>query len=246
MNKLPIAKKVDIINMFVKGMSLRAISKIADVSINTVVKLLIDTGKSCQSFHDEIINQLNVKSIEANETWSFVYSNVKSTANIKTVKDVWTWTAIDTDSKLIISYFVGERDADVAYAFMYEVESRLNNRVQLTTDGHKAYLNAVPDALRSQIDYDILIKFYGEPQSVNGLNSHVQRLKTSKGLHIDSFTYLASTFSKKMESHCYALAVHFVYYNFAKIHKTLNITPAMAAGLCKRVFTIEEIAGFVD
>ena len=172
MNKLPIAKKVQIINMLVEGMSLRAASRIADVSINTVTKLLVDTGKACQIFHDETVHSLKSTRIEADEIWSFVYAkqkNVDSIVNTEVEKagDVWTWTAIDADSKMIVSWFVGDRDADTAYTFMKDVKSRLNNRVQLTTDGHKAYLNAVPDAFGSKIDYAMLIKIYGEPAGTN-------------------------------------------------------------------------------
>lgn len=278
MNKLPIAKKVQIINMLVEGMSLRATSRIADVSINTVTKLLVDTGKACQNFHDETVHGLNSQRIEADEIWSFVYAKQKNVADMINTEvdkagDVWTWTAIDADSKMIISWFVGDRDAESAYTFMKDVKSRLRNRVQLTTDGHKAYLNAVPDAFGSKIDYAMLIKIYGEPAGTNQTErkyspgdctgfekkriigkpvaenvstSYVERQNLTMRMHMRRFTRLTNAFSKKMENHCHAIALHFVYYNFAKIHKTLRVTPAMEAGLTKDVMTIEEIVRLVD
>jgi IS1 family transposase len=187
--------------------------------------------------------------------------------------DVWTWTAIDADSKMIVSYFVGNRDAEAAYTFMCDVKSRLNNRVQLTTDGHKAYLNAVPDAFGSKIDYAMLIKLYGEPTGGNQTErkyspgdctgfdkkriigkpvaeqvstSYVERQNLTMRMHMRRFTRLTNAFSKKMENHCYAIALHFVYYNFAKIHKTLRVTPAMEAGLTKDVMSIEDIVRLTD
>ncbi|WP_428327596.1 IS1 family transposase [Mucilaginibacter sp.] len=277
MNKLPIAKKVQIISMLVEGMSLRAASRISGCSINTVTKLLVDTGKACQNFHDETVHGLNSKRIEADEIWSFVYSkqrNVeKNVVEVEGAGDVWTWTAIDADSKMIVSWFVGDRDAQSAYTFMSDVKSRLNNRVQLTTDGHKAYLNAVPDAFGSKIDYAMLIKIYGEPTGANASErkyspgdctgfekkrilgkpeadlvstSYVERQNLTMRMHMRRFTRLTNAFSKKMENHCYAIALHFVYYNFGKIHKTLRVTPAMEAKLTKDVMTIEDIVRLAD
>jgi len=276
MNKLPIAKKVQIINMLVEGMSLRAASRIADVSINTVTKLLVDTGKACQNFHDETVHGLNSSRIEADEIWSFVYAkekNVPEEMKGTGTGDVWTWTALDSDSKMIVSWFVGDRDAQSAYTFMCDVKSRLRNRVQLTTDGHKAYLNAVPDAFGSKIDYAMLIKIYGEPTGANSSDrkyspgdctgfekkriigkpiaenvstSYVERQNLTMRMHMRRFTRLTNAFSKKMENHCHAIALHFVYYNFCKIHKTLRVTPAMEAGLTKVPMEIEDIVRLAD
>ncbi len=278
MNKLPIAKKVQIINMLVEGMSLRAASRISGCSINTVTKLLVDTGKACQNFHDETVHSLTTKRIEADEIWSFVYAKEKNADSIVNTEvdkagDVWTFTGIDADSKLIVSWFVGDRTADNAYTFMCDMKSRLKSRVQLTTDGFKPYLNAVPDAFGSKIDYAMLIKIYGEPASTNGADrkyssgectsfekkriigkpvaeqvstSYVERQNLTMRMHMRRFTRLTNAFSKKMENHCYAIALHFVYYNFGKIHKTLRVTPAMEAGLTKDVMSIEEIVRLAD
>lgn len=262
--------------MLVEGMSLRATSRIADVSINTVTKLLVDTGKACQNFHDETVHGLNSTRIEADEIWSFVYAkekNVPTEMKGTGTGDVWTWTGIDADSKLIVSWYVGDRDAYSAYEFMKDIKSRVRNRIQLTTDGHKAYLNAVPDAFGSKIDYAMLIKIYGEPTGANTSErkyspgectgfekkriigkpvaenvstSYVERQNLTMRMHMRRFTRLTNAFSKKMENHCHAIALHFVYYNFAKIHKTLRVTPAMEAGLTKDVMTIEEIVRLSD
>jgi IS1 family transposase len=278
MNKLPIAKKVQIINCLVEGMSLRATSRLADVSINTVTKLLVDTGKACQSFHDEQVHSLNCKRVQCDEIWSFVYAkqrNANSIVNSEVDKagDVWTWTAIDADTKLVLSYYVGDRDAYAAYEFMKDIKSRVNNRIQLTTDGHKAYLVAVPDAFGSKIDYAMLIKLYGEPTGATSSErkyspgdctgfekkrilgkpeaehvstSYVERQNLTMRMHMRRFTRLTNAFSKKMENHCYAIALHFVYYNFCKIHKTLRVTPAMEAGLMKDLMSIEDIVRLAD
>jgi IS1 family transposase len=263
--------------MLVEGMSLRAASRISGCSINTVTKLLVDTGKACQAFHDETVHSLNSTRIEADEIWSFVYAKQRNVADmvneVEGAGDVWTWTAIDADSKMIVSYFVGDRDAQAAYTFMCDVKSRLNNRVQLTTDGHKAYLNAVPDAFGSKIDYAMLIKIYGEPVGSNQTErkysagdctgfdkkrvigkpiaeavstSYVERQNLTMRMHMRRFTRLTNAFSKKLENHCYAIALHFVYYNFCKIHKTLRITPAMQAGITKIPMEIEDIVRLAD
>jgi IS1 family transposase len=278
MNKLPTAKKVQIINMLVEGMSLRAASRISGCSINTVTKLLVDTGKACLNFHDENVHGLKSTRIEADEIWSFVYAKQKNVedivnSDIDKAGDVWTFTGIDADSKLIVSWFVGDRTAENAYTFMCDMKSRLSNRVQLTTDGFKAYLNAVPDAFGSKIDYVMLIKIYGQPEGTNQTDrkyspgdctgfekkriigkpkaetistSYVERQNLTMRMHMRRFTRLTNAFSKKMENHCYAIALHFVYYNFCKIHKTLRVTPAMEAGLMKDVMSIEDIIRLAD
>jgi IS1 family transposase len=271
MNKLPIAKKVQIINCLVEGMSLRATSRLVDVSINTVTKLLVDVGKACQGFHDETVHSLTSKRVQLDEIWSFVYakeSNASDIVNSEVDKagDVWTWVGIDADTKLVISWLVGDRDALAADAVVSDIKSRLNNRVQLTTDGLKIYIEAVNKSFGKEIDFAQLQKIYesgnpkgekryqqrmearyspgkfvrteikhisGNPDAKHINTSFVERQNLTMRMHMRRFTRLTNAFSKKIENHCHAIALHFVYYNFCKIHKTLRVTPAMEAGVTK-------------
>lgn len=277
MNKLPIAKRTQIVQLLVEGMSLRATSRVADVSINTVTKLLVDIGKACQHFHDEVVVNVNAKRIECDEIWSFVYAKEKNVERSDKNKedgagDAWTWVGIDADSKLVVSFFVGNRDAASANDFMFDIASRLKNRVQLTTDGFKPYLKAVENAFEDEIDFAQLVKIYGSPEGsgndkryspaectgaekkwVSGdpkpeliSTSYVERQNLTMRMHIRRFTRLTNAFSKKLENHCYAIALHFVYYNFAKVHKSLRVTPAMEAKLTDRPWKIEDIVRLID
>jgi len=270
MNTLPLEKRVEIIKLLVEGNSIRSITRIADVSKNTVTKLLVDVGRSCQQFHNDTVIKVKSERIQCDEIWSFCYAKQKNVSQSmpEGSGDVWTWTAIDADSKLIVSWFVGDREAGSAYQFMHDVADRLANRVQLTTDGHRAYLTAVESAFDSDIDYAQLVKMYGKaegndqerkysPNSFNGSKktrisgdpiskfvstSYVERQNLTMRMHMRRFTRLTNAFSKKIENHGYAIALHFVYYNFCKIHSSLSITPAMQAGLTKRVMSVEDIA----
>lgn len=276
MNKLPIEKRVQIINLLVEDSSLRAASRIADVSINTVTKLLVDVGRACQKFHNEKVIGGTTKRIQCDEIWSFVYAKDKHATDEKKEQgagDVWTWVGIDADTKLVVSRLVGNRNADCANVFMNDVASRLKNRVQLTTDGLKHYLDAVSDAFARQIDFAQLVKMYGNPSGeskeerkyspgectgikkyvVTGdpdpkhiSTSYIERQNLTMRMHMRRFTRLTNAFSKKIENHCYAIALHFVYYNFVKIHKTLRVPPAMEAGLIKRLMSIEDIVRLAD
>lgn len=284
MNKLPIAKKVQIINMLVEGMSLRATSRISGCSINTVTKLLVDTGKACQIFHDENVHSLQTTIIEADEIWSFIgmkQSTVPKESKDEPIGDIWTWTAIDADSKLMVSYYVGDRGTESATDFMMDLKSRLNNRIQLTTDGLSAYIIAVRSAFGNDIDFAQLKKIYesdnpkgakrqekmsnqerryspgsfiktetviqsGSPSGDHISTSYVERQNLTMRMHMRRFTRLTNAFSKKLENHCHAIALHFAYYNFCKIHKTLRVTPAMEAGLRKDVMTIEDLVRLAD
>lgn len=275
MNKLPIEKRVQIINLLVEGTSLRATSRIADVSINTVTKLLVDVGRACEKFHNETVKQIKAKRVQCDEIWAFCYAKQKNVTQDMPdgSGDVWTWTAIDADSKLIISWLVGSRDADAASAFMNDVAMRLDSRVQMTTDGHNVYMDAVGDNFGSYIDYAQLVKMYGpaegkstnerkySPSECNGTKktaiignpdpehistSYVERQNLTMRMHMRRFTRLTNAFSKKIENHCYAIALHFVYYNFVKIHKTLRVPPAMEAKLTKKLWTIEDIVRLAD
>ncbi len=271
MNQLPLSTRTQIVKLLVEGNSIRSITRITGCSKNTVAKLLVAIGKACQKFHDEKVLNVSAKRIQCDEIWSFVGAKEKNTTpEMKEagMGDQWTWTALDSDSKLIVSWFVGDRSATSANYFMQDVAGRLANRVQLTTDGHRPYLDAVEDAFAGQIDYAMLVKIYGgsegkstnerkySPTEFNGSKktkmigtpdtkhistSHVERQNLTMRMHMRRFTRLTNAFSKKIENHCYAIALHFVYYNFAKIHTTLRVTPAMEAGLTKDIMSIEEI-----
>lgn len=273
MNNLPIEKKVQIINLLIEGNSLRDTSRIADVSINTVTKLLVDVGTACQQFHHNTVIKINSERVQCHEVWSFCYTTQKN-VTLDTPDgsdDIWTWNAIDADTKLIISWFVGGREVNSAYEFMIDVANRLKNTVQLTTDGNRAYLTAVKSASDNDIDYEQLIKMYGgsggssdqekkhypaectgaKNTKVSGdpnpkfFSSYVERQNLTMRMHTRRFTGLTNAFSQKIEKYCYAIALHFVYYNFTKIHKSVSVTPAMQAGLTKRVMTLEDIVNLV-
>ena len=276
MNKLPIAKRTQIIQLLVEGTSLRATSRIADVSINTVTKLLVDVGAACQRFHDETVVNVKSQRIQCDEIWSFVYAKEKNVESAVAAPDVagsvWTWTGIDADTKLIVSWYVGDRDAQSAYEFMQDIKLRIANRIQLTTDGYKSYLKAVDATFDEQIDFAQLVKIYGvlegtssdkryspaecsgtrkkvikgSPDAAHISTSFVERQNLTMRMHMRRFTRLTNTFSKKVENHCYAIALHFVYYNFVKIHTTLRVPPAMEAGLIKKLMTIEDIVRLTE
>lgn len=275
MNKLPLAKRIQILNMLVEGSSLRSISRVVDVSINTVTKLMVDAGHVCDAFHDEKVRGVAAKRVQCDEIWSFTYAKAKNVASAKAAPegagDTWTWTGIDADSKLIVSWLVGDRDADYAQAFMNDLASRLATRVQMTTDGLKAYLEAIEGAFGCDVDFAQLVKLYGNaPESSKGRyspaectgikktkitgkpdekhisTSYVERQNLTMRMSMRRFTRLTNGFSKKLENHCHALALYFVHYNFMRIHKTLRVTPAMAAGITDRVWSWEDIIAIVD
>jgi|SRR5688572_1144925 len=274
MNQLPIAKRAQIINLLVEGNSLRAITRITGCSINTVTKLLVEVGKACEKFHDASVNALQTKRVQADEIWSFVYAKDKNaTPELKETKnagDVYTWTAIDADSKLMISWFVGDRTIDSATIFMNDVASRLSERVQITTDGNFSYRQAIESAFGvNGADFAQLNKIYGtnpevgrysqpecigtkktrvmgSPETKHISTSYVERQNLTMRMHMRRFTRLTNAFSKKMENHCHAIALHFVYYNFCKVHKSLRVTPAMEAGLAKRPMSIEDLVKLTE
>jgi len=274
MNKLPTAKRVQILNMLCEGSSMRPVSRVADVSINTVSKLLVDAGLACALFHDESVRNVKAKQIQCDEIWSFVYAKAKNVAKAKaapsTAGDVWTWTALDRDSKLILSYLVGGRDAGYANAFMQDVADRLTDRVQLTTDGHKAYLNAVEDAFGADVGYAQLVKIYGEapeaekryspaecvgarkdkttgsPDQTMISTSHVERSNLSFRMHMRRYTRLTNAHSKKFENHCHMVALYTVWYNFVRINSAVKMSPVMAAGVSNQLWSMEDIVKLID
>ncbi len=275
MNKLPLHKRVQILSMLVEGMSMRSISRVVGVSINTVSKLLVDAGEACAAYHDEHVRGVKASRIQCDEIWSFCYAKQKNVTKAKAAPegagDVWTWTALEADSKLIVSYLVGGRDSEYANEFMQDVASRLANRVQLTTDGHKAYLEAVEGAFGCDVDYAQLVKLYGEaPESAKGRyspsecvgtrrqrvegnpdaqhvsTSYVERQNLTMRMSMRRFTRLTNAFSKKLENHIHMLALYFLHYNYCRIHKSLRVSPAMAAGLTDTLHDMEWIVGLID
>jgi IS1 family transposase len=274
MNRITDEKRAQILNLLVEGMSLRAVSRIADCSINTVSGLLVQAGKACAAYHNEKVRRLSTKRVQADEIWSFVYAKQKNAPadmlEDGSAGDVWTWVGMDADSKLVISWQVGDRDAESAHIFMYDLASRLANRVQLTTDGNRVYLEAVDAVFGNAIDYAMLVKIYGaapegerryspatcigaeskrivgnpDMQYVN--TSYVERQNLTMRMHMRRFTRLTNAFSKKVENHCHAIALHYFYYNFCKIHKTLRVTPAMEAGVTTRPMELMDLVKMLD
>ena len=275
MNKLPLKTRSLILNMLCEGQSMRATARLADVSFNTVAKLLIDAGKVCADLHDELVQGVTASRVQCDEVWSFTYAKQKNVAKAKAAPDeagdTWTWTALDADTKLIVSSMVGGRDAEYANAFMDDVASRLANRVQMTTDGHKAYLEAVEGSFGADIDYAQLIKVYGnapetfkgryspadctgivkrtvegQPEEKHISTSFVERQNLTMRMQMRRFTRLTNAFSKKLENHMHMVALYTVWYNFIRIHKTLRVTPAMEAGLSKTVWDMKDLVWIMD
>jgi IS1 family transposase len=269
MNRLTIEKRVQIISALVEGNAINATARMAGVSKVTILKLLKDIGEACLAFENKALRNLPCKNIQCDEIWSFCYAKEKNVPEKYRGKfgygDVWTWTAICADTKLIVSWTLGNRGAGTANAFMLDLASRLKNRIQLTTDGHRAYLQAVDNAFGCEVDYAMLVKLYGNdpqaetryspaecigcqmveisgrPERKNISTSYVERQNLTMRMQMRRFTRLTNAHSKKIENQAYALALHFVYYNFARVHQTLRVTPAMEAGISDHVWTIEEI-----
>ncbi len=274
MNRLSTAKRVAVVASLVEGNSIRATARMTNVSKPTILKLLAQLGDVCAAYHSENVRDLRSKRIECDEIWQFCYAKAKNVPADKRdtfgYGDVWTWTALDSDSKLIVSWLVGGRDAGSAFTFMNDVASRIKTRVQLTTDGHKVYVNAVEDAFGADVDYAMLTKVYGNapenetrysPAKILSSNtevikgnpnpkyistSFVERQNLTMRMSIRRFTRLTNAFSKKVENHAAAVALHFMYYNFCRVHQTLRVTPAMAAGISQHVWEIGEIIALLD
>ncbi len=274
MNKLPLAKRAQILAMLCEGASMRSVSRLADVSINTVSKLLVDAGKACATFHDDTVRDVKAKRVQCDEIWSFTAAKQKNVAAMKApvdgAGDTWTWTAIDADTKLIVSHFVGGRDGECAMMFMDDVAKRLATRVQLTTDGHRAYLDAVEGAFGCDVDFAQLVKIYGaapgpagryspaectgakkvkvegKPDLAHVSTSYVERQNLTMRMHMRRFTRLTNAFSKKFENHAHMVALYAVWYNFVRVHKSLRVSPAMAAGISDRLWSMEDLAALVE
>ena len=275
MNRLPIEKRAQIIGLLVEGNSMRAVTRLVGCSINTVTKLLEDVGFACSLYQNEIMRNLPCKRMQCDEIWAFCGSKEKHVAPEHRGElgygDVYTWTAIDADTKLVPSFLEGRRDASYAQEFITDLAGRMASRVQLTTDGYKAYLSAVEAAFGGDIDYAMLIKIYGEapredqrrysltefrgttqgvvsgnPDPKHISTSYVERQNLTMRMEMRRFTRLTNGFSKKVQNLEHAVALHFMRYNFARIHKTLRVTPAMEAGISDHVWTLEEIARLAD
>jgi IS1 family transposase len=275
MNKLDAKARSQILHLLCEGQSIRAITRVMGTSKNTVAKLLSDAGAVCMAYHDANVRGVTAKRVQVDEIWSFTYAKQKNVATAKAAPDhagdTWTWTALDADSKMVVSYFVGGRDGECAMWFMDDLRTRLANRVQLTSDGHKAYLEAVEGAFGADIDYAMLVKIYGSsPESAKGRyspaectgikktrvegkpemeyvsTSYVERQNLTMRMHMRRFTRLTNGFSKKIEQHANAVALHFMYYNFVKIHSTLRMTPAMAAGVTDKLWEVSDIVALIE
>jgi len=275
MNKLTTEKRCAVVRALVEGCSIRATVRMTGAAKNTVVKLLCDLGHACSEYQDRTLRNLPCKRLQLDEIWSFVYAKAKNVPTIKATEfgfgDVWTWTAIDADSKLVPSWLVGSRDGETARAFVSDLAGRLAHRVQITTDGLSAYLQAVEDAFGMDVDYAMLVKLYGSagpeaekryspaqcigckreyvtgnPHPDHVSTSYAERANLTMRMHMRRFTRLTNAFSKKLENHGHAIALYFMWYNFGRIHQTLRCTPAMRAGVSDHVWSVEEIVGLLD
>jgi IS1 family transposase len=274
MNKLANQTRVQIVKCLVDGVGVNATCRLTGAAKHTVLKLLAEIGDACAKYHDEHVGHLLTKRVQCDEIWSFCYAKQKNVPAEKAGEfgygDVWTWTAIDAESKLIISYMLGRRDGSYANEFMRDVASRLARKVQLTTDGLKVYLDAVDSAFGGDINYAQLIKIYGadksgpgrySPPVVVGIEqeeicgtpeprhvstSYVERQNLSMRMGMRRFTRLTNAHSKKLENHGHAVSLYFMHYNYCKIHSTLRVTPAMAAGLSKTVWEVENLLKLID
>jgi len=273
MNRLSTADRVRVVAALVEGNSIRATVRMTGVAKNTIAKLLAELGRACADYHEQHVRNVKAARIQCDEIWSFVGMKDKNVPQSRKgeagVGSVWTWTALDADSKLIVSYLLGDRDVGTATDFMNDVAGRLANRVQLTTDGHRSYLDAVDAAFVGDVDYAQLVKIYGaerpgearyspavctgakptpiigQPEKKHISTSYVERQNLTMRMGMRRFTRLTNAFSKKIENHFYAVALHFMYYNFCRIHQTLRVTPAMQAGLSDHVWEIEELIALV-
>ena len=275
MNKLTKEKRMQVVAALVEGSSINSTVRMTGVSKPTILKLLADLGKSCAKYQDEKLRNLSCKRVQADEIWSFCFAKDKNLSEEMKGKfgfgSVWTWTAICADTKLMISWLVGERSVPYAVKFIDDLASRLAHRVQLTTDGHKPYLRAVEGAFGSDIDYAMLEKIYttgpqegtttryspaqccgtrthkvmGNPDEDHISTSYAERMNLQIRMNMRRFTRLTNAHRKKVENHRHALALYFMYYNFARIHSTLRVTPAIQAGIADHVWNLEEIVGLL-
>ena len=273
MNRLDKAKQIQVVNALVEGNSIRATVRMTGVSKNTIAKLLVELGAACSEYMNKTLVNLPSKRIQCDEIWSFVGAKQKNVTPKMAAKqvcgDVWTWVALDADTKLVCSWLVGRRDVGCATEFIQDLAGRLANRVQLTTDGHKPYLNAVADGFGEDIDYAMLVKIYGndsegekryspavctgckqepkigEPDPKHISTSYVERQNLTMRMQMRRFTRLTNAFSKKIENHVASIALHYMHYNFVRIHQTVRVTPAMAAGLTDHLWSVADLVSLL-
>jgi IS1 family transposase len=274
MNCLSTETRVQVLAALVEGASIKSTCRMTGAAKHTVLKLLKEMGCACASYHNKAVRNLRVRRIQADEIWAFVYGKDKN-LTLEQVQagagSVWTWTALDADTKLIVSYMLGDRGASTARSFMRDVAGRIANRIQLTTDGHRVYADAVEDAFGADIDYAMLVKIYGassdnpdsryspatcigcrtgilsgNPDSDHISTSFVERSNLSMRMGMRRFTRLTNAFSKKLENHGHMVALYFMHYNFCRVHKTLRVTPAMEAGITDHVWSFEELIALLD
>lgn len=274
MNRLPIERRVAVISAIVEGNSVRSTVRMTGVAKGTILRLLADVGTACAAFQDRAMRNLNCRRIQCDEIWSFCGMKQRQVPDERAdefgIGDVWTWVAIDADTKLVPCWLVGNRDTQTAKAFIGDLASRLAHRVQLTTDGHRPYLEAVEDGFGGEVDYAMLVKLYGQPESADtrysppvcvGANktpisgtpdpdhvstSFVERQNLTMRMQMRRFTRLTNAFSKKIENHEHAIALHYMHYNFVRRHQTLRVTPAMRAKVTNRLWTVEDIVRLAD
>jgi IS1 family transposase len=241
MNRLDNSKRTKVVQYLVEGNSIRATVRMTNVAKNTVTKLLVDLGIACARYQDETLRKLPCHRVQCDEILSFIGAKQKDVLGEQMADgwgDVGTWTAIDADTKLVPCWMVGQRGLETAIEFINDLASRLSHRVQLTTDGHRPYLNSVEDAFGGDINFAELIKIYGTSTSFAERQNLTIRMRR--------FTRLADAFSKKLENHMAAITLHFMYYNFVRVHQTLRVTPAMEAGVANHVWTVEEIISLLE
>jgi IS1 family transposase len=273
MNRLSTERRRQVIAALVEGNSIRATCRMTGVAKNTVVKLLVDLGTVCSIYQDHVMRDLTCERIQCDEIWSFVGAKQRNASPKQRAEgwgDVWTWVALDADTKLVLSYRIGARDTREAMDFMLDLAKRLRHRVQLTTDGHDPYLRAVKGAFENDIDYAMLVKIYGaspeaqrrysppvclgtnatvvsgEPDRDHVSTSYVERQNLTMRMSMRRFTRLTNAFSKKVENLAAAVSLHFMHYNFCRVHKTLGTTPAAAAGIADHVWTLDELIGLLE
>jgi IS1 family transposase len=275
MNRTKRERRAQILHLLCEGMSIRAIERTTGASKHTITKLLNDAGAALGAYQDAVLRNLSCARVQVDEIWSFNYCKERNVSKAKAAPevagDVWTWTAIDADTKLVFSVLVGGRDAEYASEFMADIKSRVSNRLQLTSDGHKAYLQGVRDAFGRDIDYAMLVKMYGEagthgngrysPARLTGIKktrivgrpdmskvstSFAERQNLTMRMHMRRFTRLTNGFSKKIENHVNAIALHFAYYNFVRVHRTLRVSPAMAAGVTDRLWDVLDLVAILE